>query len=282
MKAIMIIIVKIFLSILVLFMGAGNSFAAGSISFEGNFTQGGLVLGEAPPGTLLKLSGKDVTVAKNGTFIFGFGRNAGSDANLEIKFPGGRAETRRLTIAAREYDIQRIDGLPSRKVTPKPEDVARIKADNYKIGEVRATVNELTNFLSGFGWPVTGTISGVYGSQRILNGNPKNPHNGVDIAAPKGSVIKSPADGIVALVHQDMFYTGKTMMINHGLGLSTVYAHMDDISVTEGQMVKKGEPIGTVGNTGRTTGPHLHWGMTWKFTHLDPGLVVGPMSQHKN
>ena len=273
---------KIFLSILFLLSGAGQSLAAQSISFEGNFTQGGLVLGNVQPGTLLKLSGEDVAVAKNGTFIFGFGRNADPEASLEIKLPGGRAEKRTLTIAAREYDIQRIDGLPSRKVTPKPQDVARIKADNYKIGEVRATVDELTDFLSGFDWPVSGPISGVFGSQRILNGNPKNPHNGVDIAAPKGTIIKSPADGIVALVHQDMFYTGKTMMINHGLGLSTVYAHMDDISVTEGQVVKKGEPIGAVGNTGRTTGPHLHWGMTWKFTHLDPQLVVPPMSQHKN
>ncbi|MCK5166647.1 MAG: M23 family metallopeptidase [Rhodospirillaceae bacterium] len=273
---------KIFLSILFLLSGAGQSLAAEDISFEGNFIQGGLVLGNVQQGTKIKLSGEDVTVAKNGVFVIGFGRDAGPGASLEIKLPGGRAEMRDLVIAARQYDVQRIDGLPSRKVTPKPEDIARIKADNYKIGEVRATVDELTDFLSGFDWPVAGPISGVYGSQRILNGNPKNPHNGVDIAAPKGSVIKSPADGIVALVHQDMFYTGKTMMINHGLGLSTVYAHMDEIGVVEGQVVKKGDPIGTVGNTGRTTGPHLHWGMTWKFTHLDPGLVVGPMVQDKN
>ena len=268
---------KIFLSILFLLSGAGQSLAAEDISFEGNFIQGGLVLGNVQQGTKIKLSGEDVTVAKNGVFVIGFGRDAGPGASLEIKLPGGRAEMRDLVIAARQYDVQRIDGLPSRKVTPKPEDIARIKADNYKIGEVRATVDELTDFLSGFDWPVAGPISGVYGSQRILNGNPKNPHNGVDIAAPKGSVIKSPADGIVALVHQDMFYTGKTMMINHGLGLSTVYAHMDEIAVKQGQLVKKGDPIGAVGNTGRTTGPHLHWGMTWKFTHLDPQLVVGPM-----
>jgi len=251
--------------------------ASEDISFSGNFTQGGLVIGSAPVGSQIKLSGQDVAIAKNGTFIIGFGRNASSQAGLEISYPDGRAEMRTLTIVPRKYNIQRIDGLPTRKVTPKPEDIARIKADNYKIGEVRVTVSELTDFLSGFDWPVTGPISGVYGSQRILNGNPKNPHNGVDIAAPRGSIIKAPADGIVALVHQDMFYTGKTMMINHGLGLSTVYAHMDSINVKLGQVVKKGDLIGTVGKTGRATGPHLHWGMTWKTTHLDPQLAVPPM-----
>ena len=259
-----------------------TSIAAGEdISFDGNFTQGGLVIGNAPIGSQVKLSGQDVAVAKNGIFVVGFGRDAPMQASLEISYPDGRAEMRTLTIAPREYDIQRIDGLPERKVTPKPEDIARIKSDNYKIGEVRVTISELTDFLSGFDWPVVGPISGVYGSQRILNGNPKNPHNGVDIAAPEGSPIKAPADGIVALVHQDMFYTGKTMMINHGLGLSTVYAHMDSISVKSGQMVKKGDPIGTVGQTGRATGPHLHWGMTWKTTHLDPQLAVPPMPANK-
>lgn len=272
---------KVILSAMFLLWGfsqlPASAFADENISFTGNFTQGGLVLGNTLPGSKIKLSGSDVAVTKDGEFIIGFGRDAGPHAKLEIISNGG-GQTRMLEITAREYDIQKIDGLPARKVTPKPEDIARIKNDNQKIGKVRTTINQLTYYLSGFEWPVSGPISGVYGSQRILNGNPRNPHNGVDIAAPKGSVIKSPANGIVALVHQDMFYTGKTMMINHGLGLSTVYAHMDSISVREGEVVKKGTPIGTVGATGRVTGPHLHWGMTWKSTHLDPQLVVPPMT----
>lgn len=272
---------KVILSAMFLLWGflqlTASAFADENISFTGNFTQGGLVLGNTLPGSKIKLSGSDVAVTKDGAFIIGFGRDAGPHAKLEIISNGG-GQTRMLEITAREYDIQKIDGLPARKVTPKPEDIARIKNDNQKIGKVRTTINQLTDYLSGFEWPVSGPISGVYGSQRILNGNPRNPHNGVDIAAPKGSIIKSPANGIVALVHQDMFYTGKTMMINHGLGLSTVYAHMDSISVREGEVVKKGTPIGTVGATGRVTGPHLHWGMTWKSTHLDPQLVVPPMT----
>lgn len=270
--------IKTFLFFITVAFSLGAT-ASEDVSFNGNFTQGGLVIGSAPSGSQVKLSGQDVAIAKNGTFIIGFGRDAAPQASLEIKYPDGRAEMRTLVIASRQYDIQHIDGLPERKVTPNPEDIARIKDDNYKIGKVRASLIEITDFLSGFDWPVTGPISGVYGSQRILNGNPKNPHNGVDIAAPRGNIIKAPAAGIVALVHQDMFYTGKTMMINHGLGLSTVYAHMDSITVNEGQIVKKGDPIGTVGQTGRATGPHLHWGMTWKSVHLDPQLAVPPMVQ---
>lgn len=263
----------------VLMMALAVPAMGGEVRLDGNFTQGGLVIGRTLPGAMVKLAGKDVKVGADGSFVIGFGRDADPMMSLEIISPDGSAEMRSLVIAPRDYAIQRIDGLPSRQVTPKPEDVARIKADNFQIGEVRATLSDVEYFLSGFNWPVSGPISGVYGSQRILNDKPRNPHNGVDIAAPKGTIIRAPADGRVALAHADMFYTGKTMMIDHGLGLATVYAHMDEISVNVGERVKKGDAIGAVGNTGRTTGAHLHWGMTWKFTHLDPALVVGPMAK---
>ena len=133
-----------------------------------------------------------------------------------------------------------------------------------------------TFFDAGFIWPVEGRISGVFGSQRILNGKPRRPHNGVDIAAPTGTPVKAMGDGIVALVHQDMFFTGKTVMIDHGLGLNSVYIHMNAITVRDGEFVTKGTQIGTVGQTGRATGPHLHWGVSWFKTHLDPALLVGP------
>ena len=251
--------------------------ATAEVKMEGQFIQGGLAFGRVQPGSTVKLGGEAVAVSKNGTFVIGFGRNAKPVTSLEIVQPGGRAEMRALVIGAREYDIQKIEGLPARKVTPKPEDVARIKDDNYKIGEVRASTTEADDFIKGFQWPVTGPISGVYGSQRVLNGKPKNPHNGVDIAAPAGTLIHAPAAGVVALAHEDMFYTGKTMMIDHGMGVATVYAHMNKIMVKPGQRVLKGDVIGRVGNTGRTTGPHLHWGLTWRFIHLDPMLLTGPM-----
>jgi len=264
--------VRILIALMALF-----ALPAHAVELQGAFRQGGLVIGQTAPGAQVSLDGDVVDVAENGAFVIGFGRDAQAHAVLKVVEPGGKVDQRTLTIAKQDYKIQRIDGLPARKVTPKPEDVARIKADNTKIWGVRGSLSAEARFLSGFRWPVTGPISGVFGSQRILNGKPKSPHNGVDVAAPKGSLIVAPADGVVALVHPDMFYTGKTVMIDHGLGLTTVYAHMDDISVIEGQVVKQGDPIGAVGKTGRVTGPHLHWGMTWKSVHLDPMLATGPM-----
>lgn len=253
------------------------AFPAQALDLAGSFRQGGLVIGQVEAGSNITLDGKKVAVGANGAFVFGFGRKASAKAVLQVTRPGGQVESRDLVIAAQTYKVQRINGLPSRKVTPKPQDVARIKSDNAKIALVRASMTPDTRFLSRFKWPVLGPISGVFGSQRILNGKPKSPHNGVDVAAPRGSQIVAPADGVVVLVQQNMFYTGKTMMIDHGLGLTSVYAHMDGISVVEGQVVEQGQPIGIVGQTGRATGPHLHWGLTWKGMHLDPMQATGPM-----
>jgi len=263
---------RIWIALMVLFALPAQAF-----ELSGAFEQGGLVIGKTAPGARVTLDGETVDIAANGAFVIGFGRDAKAHAVLKVIEPDGKVDERALTIAKQDYKIQRIDGLPARKVTPKPQDVARIKADNTKIWGVRASLSAEARFVSGFQWPVKGPISGVFGSQRILNGKPKSPHNGVDVAAPKGSIIVAPADGVVALVHSDMFYTGKTVMIDHGLGLTTVYAHMDDISVVEGQVLAQGDAIGAVGKTGRVTGPHLHWGMTWKSVHLDPMLATGPV-----
>ncbi|MCW9033085.1 MAG: M23 family metallopeptidase [Rhodospirillales bacterium] len=249
------------------------------MSLEGDLRQGGLVIGMVEPGVLVDLEGKPVRVSKDGLFVLGFGRNAKQEWELVTTTPNGISESKFLEVKPRRFNIQRINGLPNRKVTPNPVDVARIKDDNKGIGQVRRLDTDNPLFISGFQWPLKGRISGVFGSQRILNGKARNPHNGVDIAAPEGTNIVAPADGIIALVHQDMFYTGKTMMIDHGHGLSTVYAHMSEINVTEGQEIKKGQIIGKVGQTGRATGPHLHWGMSLFSTHLDPALAAGEMGK---
>jgi len=251
--------------------------AALELSLDGNFTQGGLVFGKTDPGSRVDLDGQPLSLAPDGRFLIGFGRDAANKAVLVITGGDGQTVTRNLDIAGREYQVQRIEGLPARKVTPAPEDLARIKADNAGIGGVRGLDTRQAYFSSGFTWPVTGPLSGVFGSQRILNGKPKNPHNGTDIAAPDGALIKAPSDGRVALVNEDMFYTGKTLMLDHGLGLSSVYAHMSAILVKQGGLVKKGDAIGRVGKTGRVTGPHLHWGVTLGRTHLDPALLAGDM-----
>ena len=250
---------------------------AHAVELSGQYVQGGLVLGQADAGSRVTLDGETVVVAAGGAFVFGFGRDAKAEAQLVVTAPDGTRDVRTLKVAKQSYKVQRIDGLPTRKVTPNPADVARIKADNTEIWAVRATMTPDPRFLSGFRWPVMGPISGVFGSQRILNGKPKSPHNGVDVAAVRGTAIVAPASGVVVLAHPDMFYTGKTVMIDHGLGLTSVYAHMDSIDVVSGQVVEQGTPIGTVGQTGRATGAHLHWGLTWKGTHLDPKLAAGEM-----
>ncbi len=251
---------------------------AGTLTLDGNMTQGGLVIGKAEPGARVSIGGTAVRVSGDGAFLIGFGRDAKPVVRLRVTHPDGTRTEKALNVAPRKYQVQRIDGLPSRQVTPtKPEDLKRIRQDNARIAAVRKLDSGRSDFASGFQWPATGPISGVFGSQRILNGKPRNPHNGVDIAAPRGSTVTAAADGTVALVHPDMFFTGKTVMIDHGHGLSSVYVHMDEILVTQGQRVTKGTPIGIVGKTGRTTGPHLHWGVSLFGTHLDPALLVGPM-----
>ena len=251
--------------------------AANGLSLDGPLTQGGLVTGHTEPGTRVTFNGRAVRVSERGVFLIGFGRDAKPTATLHVRHPNGHETLKNLRIIQRDYKVQHINGLPSRQVTPKPEDLARIKNDNARIAGVRQLDTAVAGFASGFQWPATGPLSGVFGSQRILNGKPKNPHNGVDVAAPLGSPVTAAADGTVALVHADMFYTGKTVMIDHGHGLSSVYVHMNKILVRDGQRVTKGTPIGAVGKTGRVTGSHLHWGISLFDVHLDPSLLVGPM-----
>ncbi len=248
-----------------------------AIELEGSLTQGGFAIGQAAPGSTVSLDGRPVRVAEDGTFIIGFGRRAANKAKLKILNVDGRAQTKMLSIKSRRYRISRIDGLPSRKVTPKPEDLKRIRAESALIKKIRRRDTAEAYFRSQFMWPAQGRISGVYGSQRILNGKPRRPHMGVDIAGPKGTPVMAMTDGVVTMVHQNMFFTGKTLMIDHGHGLQSVYAHLNAIAVAEGQAVKKGDVIGQIGATGRTTAPHLHWGVSWFATRLDPALIVGPM-----
>jgi murein DD-endopeptidase MepM/ murein hydrolase activator NlpD len=225
----------------------------------------------------VRLDGRAVRVSPAGIFLIGFGRDAPTEARLELRWPDGSGEARTLDIARRTYQIQRIDGLPPRLVTPRPEDLARIRREAALVRQVRRRDEPRTDFLDGFVWPVNGRISGVYGSQRVLNGEPRRPHFGVDIAAPPGTPVKAPAAGVVSLAHPDMFYTGATLILDHGHGLSSAFLHLRDILVRQGQRVGRGEPIGTVGASGRATGPHLDWRVNWFDTRLDPALLAGPM-----
>ena len=252
---------------------------AGTLTLEGAIEQGGLVRGKTDPGAQVMLDGRAVRVAPDGGFIFGFGRDAPDHATLDVAFADGSREHRELAVEARHYDVQRINGLPEQQVSPDAVTLERIKREGAVIARARAADTYLPFFAEPLHWPVTGPISGVFGSQRILNGEPRAPHGGVDVAAARGSPVVAAAGGTVTLAERDLFYTGGTVIIDHGYGLATTYQHMDSVAVTAGQHVEAGERIGTVGATGRVTGPHLHWSLNWYEVRLDPMLVAGPMPE---
>ena len=244
-----------------------SSFA---VTFDSKFIQGSFILGKTEPGSEVFIDKKKVKVTSDGYFAFGLGRDRKNDVVITIN------EKKIIKkVYKRKYNIQRIDGLEEKKVTPPEEVYERIKKENKWIGEARAINSDLTFFKNKFAIPIENAIiTGVYGSQRILNGKPKWPHYGLDFAADEGTKIKAMLDGTVTLVESDLFYTGGTLIFDHGHGISTLYMHMEKILVKKGQKVKQGDIIGTVGSTGRATGAHLDVRLNWFKTRLDPATVL--------
>ncbi len=256
-------------------VGAGGAWAK-DISFTGTFTQGGLVVARAVGATAATLNGRAVSVAPDGTFVFGFAADAKATATLVVRFADGAEETRALAVAPQKWKIERVDGLPPAMVNPPPEVTARINNEAAAISRARAGVTPEEWFAGGFQWPVRGRISGVFGSRRVLNGQEMAPHWGLDIAMPTGTPVVAPAPGRVTLAETDLYYTGGTIILDHGYGVTTTYAHLSKVSVKVGQTLQAGELIGAVGATGRVTGPHLHWNIHWFDMRIDPALVVSP------
>jgi len=248
------------------------------LSLSGQAAEGGLMLGKTAPGAHVTLDGAAVRVSAAGDFLLGFGRDAAGAKRLEVAL-GGERTAREIVVADRTFKIERINGLPGKKVTPDPKSLQRIAAEKAEINKARERSEAGTFYLSGFRWPATGRISGVYGSQRVLNGKPRRPHYGTDIAAPTGTRVGAVAAGRVAFVHPGMFFNGKTVLIDHGLGLRSVYIHLSQTSVKAGDTVTAGQDIGAIGATGRATGPHLHFGLTLDAIPIDPELVLGDMPE---
>ena len=261
---------KILINIIILFITT-SSFAT---TFKGNFIQGSFILGKTEPGTEVFIDKNKVKVTTDGYFAFGLGRDRKYDVVITLNKKGNK-KTLIKKVQKRKYKIQKIDGLEEKKVTPPEEVYERIKRENKWIGEARAINSDLVFFKKKFINPLENAIvTGVYGSQRILNGKPKWPHYGIDFAAKKGTKIKAMLDGVVTLVEPDLFYTGGTLIFDHGHGVSTLYMHMEKIFVKKGQQVKQGDIIGTVGSTGRSTGAHLDVRLNWFETRLDPATVL--------
>ena len=244
------------------------------VEFQGKFIQGHFIIGKTEPQTKIWIDKQKIRVTDDGYFAFGIGRDRKYDIVISLEKDEKKQRIVKK-IQKRKYKIQRIEGLPEKKVTPPKEVYDRIKRENKLIGDARSLDSNLTFFKNKFINPLNEAIvTGVYGSQRILNGKPKWPHYGIDFAAKEGTKIKAMLDGTATMVETNLFYTGGTLIFDHGHGISTLYMHMQKIFVKKGQKVKQGDIIGTVGSTGRSTGPHLDVRLNWFGTRLDPATVL--------
>ena len=250
------------------------TFKSYALQFNGKFIQGHFIVGKTDPNSKVIIDKKQIKVSKDGFFAFGIGKDRKYDVVIRIIKNG---ETTKVVkkVQKRKYNIQRIDGLEEKKVTPPVEVYERIKKENILIAKAREINSDLDFFKNKFILPVDNAIiTGVYGSQRILNGKPRWPHYGIDFAQALGTPIKAMADGVVTLAEKDLYFTGATLIFDHGHGISTLYMHLDQIFVELGDIVKQGDIIGTVGSSGRSTGPHLDVRLNWFGTRLDPATVL--------
>ena len=250
------------------------TWADGPPLLQGQAAQGGMLWGHVTPGTQVYLDGGAVEVHQDGTFVIGFGRDQAGTAALEYRYSNGATERKNISIEAREFDIERVNGLPPKTVTPPPEWTARRAVETGRVRAARAVMMPETLWISGFQKPATGRFSGFYGSQRILNGKPRSPHYGLDIAADIGTPIWAPAGGVVRLAAPDFLLEGGIVIIDHGLGITSTLFHMNSVEVKEGARVEKGNRIGTVGAKGRANGPHVDWRVNWRNVRLDPLLLL--------
>lgn len=241
----------------------------------GRFQQGNLVIAKTLPLSTVHVNDRLVNIDKQGRFTFGIGRDDTDDVVITIKQPGMELIKRSFPIESRSYNTQKITGVDQKYVSPAKEVLERIQQDNRQVKQARSKSAALPTFFdSGFIWPADGPITGVYGSQRVFNGVPKRPHFGLDIAGPVGTKVIAPASGTVMLAHDDMYYSGGTLIIDHGFGISSTFIHLSDIHVNVGQKVQQGELIADIGATGRVTGPHLDWRINWYNQRLDPQLLL--------
>ncbi|WP_240433435.1 M23 family metallopeptidase [Solimonas sp. K1W22B-7] len=251
---------------------------AGAFELQGSWQQGSLVHGQAEPGTRVWFGESALRVSPQGAFVFGLDRD--EPAKVELRWQGqgdARPLSRRYAVAPRPWKIQRIDGLPPDKVEPPPEVMARIEREQALLNAARDLDSDLDGWRQRFAWAATGRISGTFGNQRILNGIPKQPHYGIDVAVPVGTPIHAPADGVVSLAEPDLYFTGGTLMIDHGHGVSSIMVHLSALKVRVGDAVRQGEVVALSGKTGRATGPHLHWGIGWFRSRVDPQTLLPPM-----
>jgi murein DD-endopeptidase MepM/ murein hydrolase activator NlpD len=244
------------------------------ITWQGEWVEGAMLIGNTHPEAQVQFKGEPVMVAPDGTFVLGLHRDEDPEVSLELMLPGGEKQTWVQSVEQRDYRIQYVEGIAQNIMEPSAEDQDRIWRDVLATREAKALRDGRLDFLADFDWPLFGRISGVYGSQRVYNGEPGTPHYGIDIAAPTGTPFYAPAPGVVTLAIPDMFYSGGTVILDHGHGVSSSFLHMSEIDVAVGDVLQQGDLIGEVGATGRVTGPHLDWRMNWQDSRIDPELLL--------
>lgn len=261
---------RLFIFILYLYLIAVNTNAQ-DLKLIGKAEPGGLLIGMGKNISSVSLNDSKIKIDKNGLFVIGFDRDASGTYLLNLEFTNGKQETKKIQLPKRKYIVQKIK-IAEKYVNPPPEELERIEVETQKMKEARSQVGKIDSalFSKGFIKPAEGRISSVFGSQRILNGVPKNPHNGIDIAAPEGTPVYSTTDGIVIIAGEDFYYNGNFVLIDHGHGLSSIYLHLSKLNVKTGDKVTKGQKIGEIGSTGRSTSAHLHWGVQWYGNRIDP------------
>lgn len=247
------------------------------LELRGQVEQGALLIGKVAPGTRVQLDGRTVRTTAAGVFAIGFDRDAKPEARLQLTAADGRQREEVLRVRQRSYAIQSVTGVPQSTVEPPPGQLERIRREQKLVEQARATNSDREDFAAGFEWPLQGPISGVYGSQRIYNGKPGRPHFGVDVAAAVGTKVRAPAAAVVTLAEPDLFFSGGTLIMDHGYGVSSTFMHLSRVLVKNGEQVQAGQVVAEVGATGRASGPHLDWRINWFDVRLDPQTVVLPM-----
>ncbi|MGB2078371.1 MAG: M23 family metallopeptidase [Vibrio sp.] len=253
--------------------------AAERVSFDGTFEQSALIRATTEPGTQVSLNGEPVKVSPSGKFVFGFEREAPLEQTLELTYPDGQKAIKHIKLRKRSYNIQHVNGISKSIMNPNSASQKRAAKDSAMVKAARNTFSDQEAFASDFIWPTTGRISGVYGSQRVYNGKPGTPHYGIDIARGQGTPVVAPADGVITLAVPDMFYSGGTMIIDHGYGVNSTFLHLSKLDAKVGDKVTQGQKVAEVGSTGRSTGAHLDWRINWYQMRLDPSYLVPPMNE---
>jgi murein DD-endopeptidase MepM/ murein hydrolase activator NlpD len=244
------------------------------VVFPTQVSQGAMVIGKVPAGSSVTYAGKALRVSDYGSVVFGVGRDETGPLQIQVRRPDGASETASVAVTRRDWPVERVNGVPPKTVNPPPAIAERIKREQAQVTAARKRDDARTDFAQTFIWPVQGRISGRFGNARVYNGQPGAGHSGMDIAAPNGTPIKAPAAGVVTFAGQDLYLTGGTLLIDHGYGISSNFLHLSRIDVKPGDRVEQGQVVAAVGATGRATGPHLHWGMNWFDTRIDPLLVL--------